>query len=92
MKDKMTIDKLAAITKRGFDELKSYIDKRFDLVDKRFIGVEKRIDNLDISLDTKLLNYTNFWHRKFSEHEVWLRNLDSSVAKLERQVGGKKRS
>ena len=84
----MTIDKLAAITKRGFDEMKQYVDKR---VGEAEIRLDRHIDALEVSIDSKLANYTNFWHRKFSEHEVWLRNLDSSVAKLERQVGGRKR-
>ena len=46
-KEKTTIDDLAIIIKKGFDE----VDKRFDGVDKRFDGVDKRFDKVEKRLD-----------------------------------------
>jgi K+/H+ antiporter YhaU regulatory subunit KhtT len=92
MKSEMTLDKLAAMTQRGFDEMKRYTDKRFDDVDKRFEDVNKRFDEVDrqfVELEVKIETYTHFWHRKFSEHEVWLQNLDRTVANLERRFNVK---
>jgi len=73
----ITIDELAAMVQRGFDGVDKRfgeIDKRFNRVDERFDEmknyIDKRIDSLDLSIDTKLASYTNFWNRKFSEHEV----------------------
>lgn len=49
-KKKITIDDLAAIIKKGFDEtedLAVMIKEGFDGVDKRFDGVDKRLDKLE---------------------------------------------
>jgi len=42
-KKKITIDDLAGMVKRGFDETHAYMDKRFDEVDKRFDRIENLI-------------------------------------------------
>jgi len=39
-KMKMTIEKLAEMTQRGFESLEKTMEKRFDEVDKRFDRIE----------------------------------------------------
>lgn len=48
----MTIEDLAVMVKRGFDQTanKDEVNKRFDDVDKRFIGVEHRLDHMSARL------------------------------------------
>lgn len=45
-KQKMSLEKLAGMVKRGFDS----IDKRFDSVDKRFESIDKRFDKVDTEI------------------------------------------
>ena len=40
MKKKVTIDDLAGMVKRGFDDTHAYMNKRFDDIDKRFDRIE----------------------------------------------------
>ncbi|MFA4890661.1 MAG: hypothetical protein WC587_03500 [Candidatus Paceibacterota bacterium] len=56
MAKKITIEDLALMVQRGFDETakkfdetakKAGVDKSFDDVNKRFDGVDKRFDNID---------------------------------------------
>ena len=49
VKKKTTIDDLAVMVKRGFDQtaIKDEVNKRFDEVDKRFDEVDKRFDEVD---------------------------------------------
>lgn len=39
------------MTQQEGQELKTYLDKRFDGIDKRFDGVDKRLDGVDKRLD-----------------------------------------
>ena len=57
-KDKMTIDRLAKITARGFLEMDkrfSKVDKRFDELDfrtdKKLDNMDKRLNNMEIKID-----------------------------------------
>ena len=90
MKTKMTLDKLAAMTKRGFDEMGKKLGDRIDnmerKMDKRFSEMDTRFTDLESKIET----YTQYWHRKYNEHEIWLQNLDRSVANLERRLNGKR--
>jgi len=43
MINKVTIEDLAGMVKRGFDT----VDKRFDAVDKRFDAMDKRFDRIE---------------------------------------------
>lgn len=47
MKKKTTIDDLAGMVKRGFDDTYAYMDKRFEAVDKRFDAMDKRFDRIE---------------------------------------------
>ena len=91
-KTKMTLDRLARMISRGFDEInskmatKEEMNLRFDSVDGKF----KAIDTQFNELEGKLEAYTSFWHRKFSEHEAWLQNLDKTVANIERHISKKR--
>jgi len=54
MEQKITIEELAVMIKRGFDETakKIDVDKRFESMDKRFDGVDRRLDHIDARLNT----------------------------------------
>lgn len=47
----MTIEKLAGITQKGFEDLEFRMDKRFDRVDKRFEFMEERLNKVEDKLD-----------------------------------------
>ena len=95
----MTLDKLARMTQDGFDELKTELKGEVSGLKGEVGGLKGEVSELRgemnsrfMDLEGKIESYTSFWHRKFSEHEAWLQNLDKSVAYLERHVGiGKKR-
>ena len=49
-KKKTTIDDLAGMVKRGFDEVDkrfAEVDKRFDAMDTRFDAMDKRFDRIE---------------------------------------------
>jgi hypothetical protein len=92
-KKEITMDMLAGMVQRGFEESKKEQNRIECELRKEMNEIESRIDTkfakVDaqfIDLDNKLQTYTSFWHRKFSEHEAWLQNLDRSVANIERQL------
>jgi G:T-mismatch repair DNA endonuclease (very short patch repair protein) len=96
-KKEVTIDVLASMVQHGFDEVKKDQSKlERDLrkemqdmggrIEQRMDKLENRMDTQFTDIDNKLQSYTSFWHRKYSEHEVWLQNLDRSVASIERQL------
>jgi hypothetical protein len=77
---KITIEKLAQMIARGFDETtkklnetakKTDVDKRFDTVDKRFNIVEERLDRIE------RLILANHHHRleRLEEEMKELKNL-----------------
>ncbi|MEK7138967.1 MAG: hypothetical protein AAB799_02190 [Patescibacteria group bacterium] len=97
MKTKMTLDKLAVMTKRGFDETEKRLGNRIDNMGNRIDNMERKMDKRFSEMDTrftelesKIETYTQYWHRKYNEHEIWLQNLDRSVATLERRINGKR--
>lgn len=49
VKKAMTIDDLAGMVKRGFDETakKTEMNARFEAVDERFDGIDKRLDRIE---------------------------------------------
>ena len=49
MAKKMTIEDLAIMVKRGFDETatEALVNKRFEAVDERFDGIDKRLDRIE---------------------------------------------
>ena len=55
VKKKITIEDLAIMTKKGFDETYERMDKRFaethEIMDKRFEIVDKRLDLIDRRLE-----------------------------------------
>ena len=77
---KMTLDRVARMVADGFGEVNSKITK---------LATREEMNNRFGELEGKLEAYTSFWHRKFSEHEAWLQNLDKSVAHLERRIDKK---
>ena len=51
MNKKITIEDLAGMVKRGFDDTHVYMDKRFEAVDKRFEAVDRRFEAVDRRFD-----------------------------------------
>ena len=77
----MTLEKLAGMVARGVDKMATKEGLK---------ELENGMNTRFGELEGKLEAYTSFWHRKFSEHESWLQNLDKSVAYLERHIGKKR--
>jgi len=76
-KKKITIDDLAGMVKRGFDETHAYMDKRFDethaYMDKRFDEVDKRFDRIE--------NLILKRHEEEIEHlKVRMRDIEDMLA------------
>ena len=77
---------LAGMIQRGFEEVKKAQNKVEENLRKEMRDMETRIDIQFVDLEGKIQTYTSFWHRKFSEHEIWPQSLDRSVASIERQL------
>lgn len=45
--DKMTLEKLAEMTQKGFGELRGEINEKFDKVDERFKKVDEKFEKVD---------------------------------------------
>lgn len=92
---KMTLDKLAQLTQRGFLD----IDKRFDGVDKRFNGIDKRFDivenrlseleemfyDLQGAVDSYAKRADTYFQEmvmlshQINRHEKWIRKIAEKV-------------
>lgn len=83
----MTLDKLASMVARGF--AKTVTKEELGSLKNEICDLGSEMNTQFNELEGKLEAYTSFWHRKFSEHEAWLQNLDKSVANLERHIGKK---
>ncbi|MFA6184011.1 MAG: hypothetical protein WC682_02815 [Parcubacteria group bacterium] len=53
-KKEMTIDDLALMVAKGFNDANERMNKRFDQVDKRFEKIESRLKNIEADLNKKL--------------------------------------
>ena len=85
-KKEITVDVLAGMIQRGFEEVKKEQNKVERNLRKEMRDMGTRINIQFVDLEEKIETYTSFWHRKFSEHEIWLQNLDRSVVSIERQL------
>jgi len=56
MVKKMTIDDLAGMVKRGFDDAARSVNKCFDDVHKRCDGIDKRLDRIENILSPDHVN------------------------------------
>lgn len=52
-KKKITIEDLARLTQKGFNEVGGGMEKRFNLVDKRFEFIDKRLEKIEIQINEK---------------------------------------
>jgi hypothetical protein len=76
MKSKnITIDELAIMVNKGFEESTKNVNKRFESVDKRFDGVDKRFDKVEKRLDRieKLI---------LADHKERIEKLEMEVREL----------
>ena len=88
----MTIDGLAVMVKKGFDETAKNVNARFEQVDarfvsidKRFISIEKRLDRMEIKLDSlerRIFAIENI----LTEHGRDIREIKSEIKKI-RELG-----
>jgi len=64
-KKETTLDDLALMVAKGFNEVNERMDKRFDQVDKRFERIEKRLENIEADLNKKVdkIEYNTLTYR-----------------------------
>ncbi|KKR88475.1 MAG: hypothetical protein UU85_C0003G0002 [Candidatus Wolfebacteria bacterium GW2011_GWA2_42_10] len=88
-KSKMTLEKLAQLTQRGFFDLENKFEKRFDGVEKRLDGVEVEIREMrkkSSELFTKLDKFIALYEKQEQEMMIFgaqLRRLEKRVFGLE---------
>lgn len=80
MTKKITIENLAQMIKRGFDETakKIEVDKRFEQVDKRFEQVDKRFEQVDKRFEQV--------DKRLSHIDLELGHLNARMSMVERDV------
>ncbi|MBM3205744.1 hypothetical protein FJZ41_02790 [Candidatus Shapirobacteria bacterium] len=83
-KKNISIDQLAQMVQRGFNETAVNMDRRFEHVDKRFDAVDKRLDKLEQGHEEIKLRLDNVAYR------FELVELQRRVEILEKKTGIKK--
>jgi len=83
-KKNVTIDELAVMVKRGFDETakKADMDFRFDQVDKRFEQMEKRFNRVDERFDKIEKLILKDHKRRIEKLEDELKEVKGTLAML----------
>lgn len=81
MVKKITIDTLAVMIKRGFDD----VDKRFDDVDKRFDGIDGRLMKLESDTDYLKARVTEIG-RTLEEHGELLDEHSEELRWLHKKI------
>ena len=80
MKKKITIEDLAGMVKRGFDDTHVYMDKRFEAVDRRFEAVDRRFDDMDRRFD-RIENMILKRHEEEIEHlKIRMKDIEDLLA------------
>lgn len=84
MAKKITIEDLAGMVKRGFDDTHAYIDKRFDdthaYMNKRFEVVDRRFDDMDRRFD-RIENLILKRHEEEIEHlKIRMKDIEDLLA------------
>ncbi|GEM_PF-5675367 len=76
---KITLEELALMVKKGFDEnshqfreLRQEMDERFDAVDKRFDILEVKVDRLEVKMD-------NVESAVFKDHSTRIKRLERKL-------------
>ncbi|MCX6731713.1 MAG: hypothetical protein NTX55_01870 [Candidatus Parcubacteria bacterium] len=95
-KKKMTIDNLAAMTQRGFTDIKTQMATKEDLkklatkeelnklrveMKEGFSGVFSAIENLDV----RISSYATEWNKRFDELHEWVEHIEDRLKSLERR-------
>jgi hypothetical protein len=84
----ITIDDLAAMIAKGFDDIGGRfngVDKRFDKVDKRFDKIEKDMKLMKLDIEDVRLRLDNVAHR--FELEEMRKMFDKRMRAVENKVG-----
>ncbi len=81
-KKKITIEDIAGMIKRGFDETakKNDVEKRFTEVEKRLDTIENRVHNIEEGQEEIKIKLDNFPYR------FELRELEKRVSSLEKKI------
>lgn len=71
MVKKITIESLALMVQKGFEETakKADVDKRFEQVDKRFDGIDNRLDGIEAEIRQIRIEIKQIWS-KLEEKEL----------------------
>ena len=89
---KVTIEDLAVMVKKGFDEIRSEMGTKKDLNELR---VELKCDIKELGeqlnhrmegVELKISSYASSWEREHSQLHDWVTELDKRVNKLEDKV------
>ena len=86
-KKKITIEILAQMVKRGFDEMGVRFERRFDFMEKRFDEVEKRLLRLETGFENLRIEVREIKYllqQKASREE--LNELDSRLTRVEMRL------
>ncbi len=87
MAKKITIEDLALMVQRGFDETakKADVDRRFDDIDKRFEQVDNRLDHMDARLSNIEQDIAEI--KKHFVYRYEFEDLMARVKYLEQKLG-----
>ncbi len=50
---RVTLEELAGMVARGFEESKNNVNEKFDKIDRRFLALESRVDDIEENMATK---------------------------------------
>mgnify|MGYP001572764263 CR=1 FL=1 len=73
---KMTIDDLAAIMKKGFDQMASREDLKY---------TEERLVRAVSGFELKISSYASSWSRDFEKLHEWVKEIDERLASVEKK-------
>lgn len=83
----MTIDDLAAMTQRGFTDIKIHMTTKDELNKLRaemregFSFLNQAIENLDV----RISSYSTEWNHRFDELHDWVEQIEDRLKALERR-------
>ena len=88
----MSVEALASVVSKGFEDLAMMTANGFDEVNKRLDKVEKNVEHLDHKVDgleLKISAYASSWSNDFDRLHDWVEELDNRMNKMEDKVAQK---
>jgi predicted nucleic acid-binding Zn-ribbon protein len=89
-KKEITIEVLARMVQRGFDNADKNVNKRFDIIETDIKDIKKRLDSIENRLDIverkleSLDRRVMFLEDKITEHSKELKEIRISVQKIQK--------